>query len=285
MTKKNEGTKITNKVTPEEVAEAVAEIDNELPENLGEVLDKEESEKVDDENFDDAGTLETSDNEEEPEKIEKVEDEEVEEKKTPKPLPPIEERYKEAGQEAMVLNSKNKKILETIEEANNLPEPSIEELKEYAKQMGSDYEDLDTFAQNMLKENLQNKKKFGKITDLVAEERNMKLWADKVEAFATDDKTIETYPALSGHEEEFVKYCSKKTHINADFNLLVAGFLFKLPEENKKKNLLLPRSGSSKNAPAKPIELTQDDARAIRMKDPAKYMEMARTGKIKIVLD
>ena len=290
---KKEKTIITNQVTPEEVKTAVAAIDAELPENLQEEIDKEKEKEANEavegeeehaEGFEDAGVLEVTDEETPPAVIEETPKPEVK-KEVKQELPSPEVRARESGQEAMVLNSKNKKILETIEEANNIPEPTIEELKEYAKNMGADYDELDTFSQNMLKKTLKSEKKDALLTNLVADEKNMKIWQDKVEAFAADETTLQDYPSLAGHEEDFVKYCSKKTHINADFNLLVAGFLFKLPEETKNKNLLLPRGGGGRNGPAKPVEQTQDDARAMRLKDPKKYMEMVRTGKFKVVID
>jgi hypothetical protein len=292
---KKEGTKITNQVTPNEVKDKVAAIDAELPENLQEEIDKEKEKEAGEaveeehaEGFEDAGTLEVTD-EETPVVVPEEEDETPTKPEIKKPvkqeLPSPEVRARESGQEAMVLNSKNKKILETIEEANNIPEPTIEELKEYATKMGAEYDELDTFSQNMLKKTFKSEKKDALLTNLVADEKNMKIWQDKVEEFAADETTLQDYPSLAGHEEDFVKYCSKKTHINADFNLLVAGFLFKLPEENKNRNLLLPRGGGSKNGPAKPVELNQDDARVMRQKNPKKYLEMVQAGKFKVVID
>ena len=291
---KKEKTTITNQVTPQEVKDAVAAIDAELPENLQEEIDKEKenateepvevSDDEKEEDFSDAGDLEVSDEETTPVVTEENPKPEVK-KPVKTELPPPEVRARESGQEAMVLNSKNKKILDTIEEANNIPEPTIEELKEYAVKMGADYDELDTFSQNMLKKTLKSERKDALLTNLVADERNMKVWQDKVEAFAADETTLQEYPALAGHEEDFVKYCSKKTHINADFNLLVAGFLFKLPEDTKNRNLLLPRGGGTRNGPARPTELTQDDARVMRQKNPKKYLEMVQAGKFKVVID
>ena len=291
---KKEKTIITNQVTPDEVKAAVAAIDADLPENLEEEIqkekEKEEAIETDEEEhaegFEDAGTLEVTD-EETPVVLPEEEKPTKPEVKKPlkQELPSPEVRERESGQEAMVLNSKNKKILETIEEANNIPEPTIEELKEYATKMGADYDELDTFSQNMLKKTFKSEKKDAVLTGLVEDERNMKVWQDKVEAFSADENTLQEFPSLAGHEEDFVKYCSKKTHMNADFNLLVAGFLFKLPEETKNKNLLLPRGGGSRNGPAKPVEPTQDDARADRKKDLKSYMEKVQKGKYKIALD
>jgi vacuolar-type H+-ATPase subunit I/STV1 len=286
MTKEKKGTTITNQVTQEQVNDMVAEIDKEVPENLQEVMDKEkeevivvEDEEVVEEKDPSLEVIQTPSQEElditpEPEVAPPVKAE----------LPPLEDRYKESGQEAMILNNRNEKILETIEEAEKLTEVTIEELRVHALSLGENYDNLDTFSQNLVKEGLLSKKRFEKLTNLVADDKNVKAWVKKVDDFVNDNNIVEQYPALKGHEEDFLKYASKKTHMNADLELLIAGFLFKLPKEETPKDVLLPRGSGSKNIPVKPAGLTQDDARAIRKKDPAKYMEMVREGKFNIDL-
>ena len=296
---------ITNQRTKKEIREEVAKIDKEVPETkkFVEIMTAEEQKKEIEENTEmTEEETETPENEEEleiPEEEEPLETEEEpegEEPETPeipqvpqpkKELPPIEDRYREAGQEAMILNSKNKKFLETVEEAENIPDPTIDELKEYAKQMGSEYDDLDAFAQNVLKENLLNKKRFGKISGLVAEEKQVAKWVGKVESFLTDETTIQKYPALSGLTDEFIKYATKKNHINADLDLLVAGFMWKQPNKPVKRSVLLPRSRGGAGVPIVPVstDLTEDDAMVYRKKgDFKKYKQLIRQKKIKTTI-
>ncbi len=286
---------ITNQRTPEEIAEITKDIDAEVPENLGEIMEDVEQKEIE-ENHEEEEVVPPVEKEESLD-VEHVdgesadidgdekEEEEVETPEPAKPLPSDKERLKESGQEAMVLHNKNKKILEVLEASENLPEPTIDELKEYSKQMGSEYEDLDLFAQNMLKESLKNKRKSEKVSALLQDEKNMTSWINKVEEFVEDDNTTNQYPSLAGREEEFKKYCTKKTHVNADLELLVAGFLFKLPApEPAKKNLMLPRGGGSRNTPPKPMEMDQDDAKNYRLTDQKKYKEMIKGRKFKIIV-
>jgi hypothetical protein len=280
MTKETKGTTITNQVTPEQVNDMVAEIDKELPENLQEVIDAENEVAI---------VVEDASEEDPAEEVIQTKSQE-ELDITPEPikepdkpaLPPLEDRYKESGQEAMILNNRNEKILETIEEAEKLTEVTIDELRVHALSLGENYDNLDAFSQNLVKEGLLNKKRFEKLTGLVADEKNVKTWVKKVRDFIAEDNIVEQYPALKGHEEDFLKYASKKTHMGADLELLIAGFLFRLPKEEKPVDMLLPRGSGSNNIPVKPAALTQDDARSIRKKDPTKYMEMVREGKFKI---
>lgn len=300
-----QSTAITNQRTPTDIKSMVEDIDKTVPdgEEFVKIMEEEENKRVAGEPVDEEpgeepenpeDELEIPEDgeefpEEEPVDYEPEEElEEEEEEPTPEPqkkLPPIEERYKEAGQEAMILNSKNKKILDTIEEAENLPEPSKEELEEYARQMGENYEDLDIFAQNMLKENLQNKKRFGKIFGLVAEEKQVAQWINTVQTFIEQEDTLQKYPDIEANSEEFIKYASKKSHVNVDLDTLVAGFMWKLSKQPTapKKNVLLPRSkgGQGQPQPKKPVALTEDDAKRIRSKDPKRYKQLIKAGKFK----
>ena len=109
----------------------------------------------------------------EPEQDPIIEDEEEqdipgfydEEKDEKEPTPEIDykEKFSESSREASALYFKNQKLTETIDEASKMPEPTIEELKEYANTQGADYDELDTFSQNILKKTLTNERKMEKI--------------------------------------------------------------------------------------------------------------------------
>src|SRR3990167_4049806 len=171
-----------------------------------------------------------------------------------------------------------------IEEAESIPEPTVDELKEYAKQMGEDYENLDVFAQNMLKENLQNKRRFGKVAGLFTEEKKIGEWVKKVEDFVDLESTTQTYPDLENNKDDFIKYCSKKSHIGADLELLIAGFMWKQPvKKSSQGSVLLPsgKGGAGQPKNIKPTELTEDDAKVYRQKDPKKYKQLIKQKKFK----
>src|SRR3990167_685167 len=275
---------ITNQRTKKEIREEVVKIDNEIP----------KVEPVEETTEDQVEVLEEAVAEEIHEDIETQGEETLLEEKQEEPvlqpkkeLPPIEERYSEAGQEAMVLNSKNRKIMETIEEAENLPEPTVEELKEYAKQMGEDYDNLDNFAKNILKESFQNKRKLFKIGSLVIEEKQMNTWVKKVEEFVNQEDTLKRYPPLSGQEEEFVRYCAKRSHVGVDLYTLVAGFMWKQSRKVPvRKSVLLPssRGGSGSPNPKASAEPTEDDAAIDRVRDPKKYKQMIKSRKYKTTI-
>lgn len=292
---------ITNQRTKTEIREEVSKIDKEVPDTkeFVEIMENKPQnnpEETELEIEDTAISSESDENEEIPTDTpqEDVETEEIEEedeaedpKKPVKPsLPDPETRARESGQEAMILHSKNRKIMETIEEAVTLPEPTLEELTAYAKEMGEDYEDLDNFAKNVLKESLMNKRSLSKISGLVEEEKQVSKWVKKVEDFLEEETTQQSYEALAGREEDFLKYASKKSHIGSDLDLLVAGFLWKNPVKKHKGSILLPSGRAPSGLPVnkKPTEPTEDDARVIRMSDPKKYKRMIKNRKFKTTI-
>lgn len=281
---------ITNQRNKQDIREEVAKIDAEIPEakEFVAIMENKAPETEEPQDTIDTAQDDTTDEPYEEEKIALTEEEPTEEApvapKKPE-LPPLEVRARESGQEAMILHSKNKKIMETIDEAEALPAPTSEELSAYAKEMGENYEDLDTFAQNILKESLMNKKRFAKISGLAEEERQVARWVSKVQDFIDREDISQQYPAIASQSEEFLKYASKRSHIGSDLDLLVAGFLWKNPVVRHQGSVLLP-SGKGASAPSqnKATEPTEDDARVIRTQDPKKYKQMIKNRKFKTTI-
>lgn len=284
---------ITNQRSKQEIRSEVAKIDAEVPEanEFTAIMEnkapeaEEPQETIDTLQNEDPEVDEDAPYEEESIALteEPTEEAPVEPKKPE--LPPLEVRARESGQEAMILHSKNKKIMETIDEAEALPAPTVEELSAYAKEMGENYEDLDTFAQNILKESLMNKRRFAKISSLAEEERQVAKWVSKVQDFMDQEDVAQQYPALAGQSEEFIKYASKRSHIGSDLDLLVAGFLWKNPVVKHQGSVLLPSGkGASTSTQNKPTEPTEEDAKVIRISDPKKYKQMIKARKFKTTI-
>jgi hypothetical protein len=196
-----------------------------------------------------------------------------------------ERRYKESTKEAMTLYSKNKRIVEKIDEANALPEPTEEELVSYARKTGTNYDDLDDFTKQVLKETVHNKMKFEKINDLVKETREMDVWADKIDNFIGSVDMNTKYPLIDDNADKFRKFCLEKEHRGADIGMLASAFLYEMsitPAKKPSKGSMLLTGGSSGRGDNKPAGLTEEDAKNIRASDPKEYKRLIKAGKIKI---
>jgi hypothetical protein len=205
------------------------------------------------------------------------------------PTPEVETDYKEkysaSSREATALHFKNKKMADTIEEASNLPEPTLEELKKYAREQGTDYDEIDTFSQNILKKTLISERRFEMIRETSIDNKRLDEWADKVDTFANSPEVIAKYPSIQDNEVEFKKYCMKESRRGMDMDDLVASFMFKsqdastpTPRPVKKESILLTSSGGN-NAPAKPTTMTAEELRIIRNRNPRRYEQLVKSGK------
>ena len=228
----------------------------------------------------------------EPEKepvVEEVKKEPVVEKEPKKEAPDFEKKYSDSSREATALHFKNKKLQDTITEASNIPEPSLAELKKYAKERGAVYEELDEFSQNILKDTLLSNKRFGMINEVTKASKKIDDWAKSVDEFSNSPETLAKYPSLSDSEIEFRKYCMKEQRRGMDMDDLVASFLFKkqtddpAPKPKKKKSMLLSGGGGGDGVP-KPKKLTAEEAKVIREKNPRRYKKLIKEGKLNLDL-
>ncbi len=239
---------------------------------------------VEKDNNDDEG-----DNQEDHEEIPETEESPVQEDEEgyeeTKELPDVEERYKESSKEATSLYFKNKKITDTIAEASSMADPTEDELRDYAKEMGEDLDNLDNFAKNLLKNSLKNERRFSKINSVVEQSKEIERWLDTVDTFAGSEATLNKYPSLANNAEAFRKYASREQRRGMDLEDLVASFLFNLkterPVRGDNKSLLLDR-GNGRNQPTAPTKMDEGDAIALRNKDQKAYKKAIKDGKIDI---
>jgi hypothetical protein len=217
-------------------------------------------------------------------------EEPVEEKKEEVKVEPVidyEQKYKESTKEGLTQYFKNEKLKETIEQANNLPEPTEDELIVFARSKGTNYDDLDDFSKAILKETLWNKNKTNKINEIVQVSKDIDAWADKVEAFANSVETVAKYPLVEENAEEFKRFCMKSARRGMDMEDLATSFLYGLsniPVKKPSKGAMFLSGGNSSVKEEKPAGLNEDDAMRIRESNPKEYARLIKAGKIKIEL-
>jgi hypothetical protein len=202
-----------------------------------------------------------------------------------KPPVDFEEKYKESSREAMSLHFKKEKLESLLSGELDVAEPTEEDLRKYAKDNDADYDDLDTFSKNILKRTLITERKEAKRVTAYEEIKKIDTWAVKVEEFVTSEENITKYPSLEGQEEDFKKFAMKETQRGVDFDLLVGSFLYKnefTPVKKNKGALFLSR-GNGSATPPKPLGISASEASSIRVKDPKRYRQLIKEGKLKIL--
>ena len=126
------------------------------------------------------GTQETEEKEEETPAAEAepkapVVDEETQEQK--------DQRYREQQTEAQLQAAKNKAIIDKVDEAKNIPEPTVDELKAFVAQDGVDWEELTVSEQATWKRVYKNEKSLNLITQATETTKKIDEWAKNVDTF------------------------------------------------------------------------------------------------------
>jgi hypothetical protein len=235
----------------------------------------------------------------EEEKVEEVEEEikepeeEVEEKheETPGPkkepvkeekpaIPDIETRYKESTRESQILYSKNKKVFEVLDKANQLPEPTEDDLKKEF----NDWEIMSDLEKRFAKNDLWNRRKFEAIGEATKEFKDIDAWSVKVGEFIDNPETLIEYPELEGKVEEFKTFATKPTRRGVDFEDLVASFSWdlskKAPKQNKGKQLESGSSGVKEKQKPKSDKISLSEANKLRETNYNKWKQYVNEGKI-----
>lgn len=191
--------------------------------------------------------------------------------------PDYREKFKASTQEAQILNSKNSKFTDAVEQAAQLNEVSETDLRaKYA-----DWDQMSDPQKALAKDNLLAAMRFEMVHNAVLETKKGDEWATKVDDFLTDDTQIAPYPGLAGREMEFKSFAQKPSRVGVDMGVLASAFLYESPSPTKKhKGSLLLNGGNSEPHDTKPKKLGADEAALIRAKSPRQYMEMVRNGQI-----
>lgn len=209
----------------------------------------------------------------------------IEESTTPSRAEAVEKLYEDSSREATELYFKNQKLSKAISEAQSVGEISVDELREYALKMGEDYDTLDKFAQNILKNSLVNEKRFKKITDAVKEDEKFTDWMRKVDAFVENDDTLNRYPSLENNREDFRKFASRPNRIGLDLDDVVALFLYNKTTRTTKSsgvsnNELLLSSKGKAPSEQKKTGLSGEDLFKLRSMDQRAYKLAIKSKKL-----
>jgi len=185
-----------------------------------------------------------------------------------------------SSKEAIILDSANKKITSAIEQANEIADPTDEEMK--AKH--ADYDDMTPTEQRLAKANYKMEKKFDLIFKGSQEGKEMKEWSKKVDDYITDPKTLADIPELEGKEDEFKIFALKETRRGIPFEDLTKAFLFDAtkatPSHKGEKMFDVGGGGEKLKEKPKSDKITQEQAKLLRESDYPKYKEYLLAGKI-----
>lgn len=194
-----------------------------------------------------------------------------------------EKRYRAQQAEVQIQTEKSKHLVTTITQADELPEPTDNELRDWLKKDNVELEDLSPFEKSMAKQNLLNKKKLSLITDAAQSSQKIDEWANTVDTFIDSTYGKAEYLGLNGHEADFRKYSMQASHRGVEMEVLLPAFLHSLPPAETKRGDLFNRGGGGERSRAQTDVITDaTQAQQLRISNPKEYKRLLNTGKIKI---
>lgn len=274
-----------NNQNKDKIDETLKEFENENDDSKEHELD-EQRKSSDDESENDESSNESDEQEKDDESQSDSEDDEGElevdeEKKKEERKDEYKDKFTNAQRQAQIEQSKNKKLNDTINQASTI-QPTEQELKDYAKTKGVNYDELSTFEKSMLEDGYANKKKFDLVHNAVQENSKIDEWGAKVDDFAENEDNLKKYPHLAGKEAEFRSFSMKQSRRGADLEDLARLFSLESKPEKRKGSLLATNSSGKDKKPTTNALDDADMVASIRRSDPRKYRELVKAGKIKI---
>ena len=198
----------------------------------------------------------------------------------PKPSPDYKEKFKQSTTEAQILTARNRAVNEAMEKANNLPEPTEEDLVKE----NPDWDMMTEFERKTAKETFINKRFREAIGEATKQFIDFDKWRQSVEDFIDNPKIVKDYPELNGKEEQFREFCLKPTRKGVPFEDLVSSFFYNLSLKpktpNKGKMFETGNGGAKEVVKPKNDHLTLAQGAILKQTDYKKYKEFLIAGKI-----
>jgi hypothetical protein len=222
--------------------------------------------------------------EEEFETPESEEEEEVEEKEEKKKVKTdkddeYKKKFSASTRENQKIHAKNRVINRALVEADEIPEPTDEEMTEVYK----DWEMMSDIERELAKEVVMSKRWKVKIKEATDQADKIEKWNEAVEKFVDDPKTLVDNPDLEGKTEDFKEYATLKSNNSVPFPLLVNSFLYQYSKGKKtsKGKMFETGSGGPNESPSpKSKKMTLEESRILRDTDYDKWKEKVTKGEI-----
>ena len=196
---------------------------------------------------------------------------------------PSKELYKKkfsaSSREAQKLQAKNRVINKALAEAEDVPEPTEEEL---AAEF-SDWELMSDIEKTFAKETVVSRNWRYAISQAKEQATKIEKWNESVETFIEDPETLNANPGLEGKTEEFKAFATEEANNSVPFRLLVSAFLHEQSSGKKSnKGRMFERGlgGSNEKPQPKKGTLTLEEGRKLRETDYNLWKEKLSAGLI-----
>ena len=238
--------------------------------------------------------------EEKPEEKEEEEEEAPEEKPTPEEKPEVtptpeekpveqdpEEKFRNSTREAQVLAQTKKQMEEAIDEAQNMPEPTDEQMEEEYGPL----EELTAFEKKIGRESLHRKLINNQIFSIRNSQKEAQSKIEErikeIDAFAITPEVLKKFPRLEGNQEEFRKFATKSTRLTLDLEDAATIFTVNLPPPTKHKGAMFENGNGGPKDKVKPKsnKLSVEESQRLMVTNYDLYKQKLKAGQISDGLD
>lgn len=255
-----------------------------LPENEADLI-PEDTDPIDDklpdpENSEEAEIDETPVKEETKEEVKEPVKEDIKEEGKEEDK---DQKYKEQRREAEILNEQRKGIVAAYDEAEKVT-VTEDEVKDYAKAKGGDWDVMSDFEKGMAKDSLLAQKKDEILKKGLKTIKDADEWALSVDKYLDEHQTKQTHKGLIGREDEFRQFAMKASHRGVGMEYLVPSFLYQVKEVAKRKGSLLLHGGGGEKPQQKAAGEVTDaqELQKLRVSNPKEYRRLLKSGKNKV---
>lgn len=198
---------------------------------------------------------------------------------TDEELKKAKEKLSASARENQKIYAKNRKLNQAIDEANEVPEPTEDELRAEFPE----WDDIDDTQRKIAKETLISKRFRERISQAREEGKKIEKWGEDVDKFIEDPKTLIANPDLEGKQEEFKEYANRESNNSVPFNVLVPAFLFEQEKGKppvKKGQMFEKGNGGQKDVKRTDGKISALQGRALMKTDFKKYKQLLKARKI-----
>ena len=269
----------TNQSKKEDLDAAAKAAENlEIKEDDDQSKNNQEHEDESHENEDDGIEQDPENRDPEEKKVEPTEDKK---KPTEEEDTDWKKRYADSTREAQRLALKNDKVLDAVDKAAELPEPTDDEMKK----VYTDWDVMTSVEQTMAKQMEKSHRQFSIIKKATDDVKANDEWVKKTRDFADDPVSVQKFPGLAGKENEFVKFCNKDERKSIPLPELADWFSKTLTHNEPQRKSLMPTStGGEKTETNNGIITDPTKAEILRKSNYREYQRMVKSGKIRISL-
>lgn len=184
-----------------------------------------------------------------------------------------------SARENQKIYAKNRVINKALVDADEIPEPTEEELvKEFPE-----WDVMSDTEKTLAKETVISRSWRQAISKAKEQATKIEKWTESVETFIDDPATLTDNPELEGKTNEFKVFATEESNNSVPFKILVSAFLHehsKNKVQHKGKMFENGSGGPNEKPTPKSDKISLEESRRLRETDYTKWKEYNDAGKI-----